>query len=79
MTHIQDKGYQNLAHAIVLDAVSEWRYTKFQLSKPSLASKTALEKNRQCEKFFLSPWFYMLSGLDGRTVLKKLKEGFSFA
>ena len=79
MTHVQDEGWQDLAHAVVLQAVDEWRRTRFQLSKPSLASKTALDKNRQCEKFFLSPWFYMLSGLDGRAVLKKLKEGFSFA
>lgn len=79
MTHIQDEGWQDLAHAVVIDAVNEWRRAKFQLSKPSLASKTALEKSRQCEKFFVSPWFTMLSGLDGSAVLKKMKEGYSFA
>ena len=79
MNNIPDEFYQDLADAIVLDAVTEWRKAKFQLTRPSLASKTALDKSRQCERFFLSSWFEMLTGLDGKLFLRRLKEGFGFA
>ena len=79
MIHVEDEGWQDLADAIVLKAVEDWRRAKFQLTRPSLASKMALDTSRQCEHFFLSSWFDVLTGLDGRTFLKRLKEGFSFA
>lgn len=79
MTHIQDEGWQDLANAIVLAAVEDWRRSKFQLTRPSLASKRALDTSRSCERFFISSWFDALTGLDGRTFLRRLKEGFEFA
>jgi len=76
---VEEEGWYDLANAIVLKAVEDWRRAKFQLTQPSLSSKMALDTSRQCERFMLSPWFEALTGLDGKTFLKRLKEGFSFA
>lgn len=74
MIDLQDRGYQDLATAIVLFAIEDWRYAQLQLRRPSLASKRALEASRSCEKFFRSPWFETLAGVDGKIVLRRLKE-----
>jgi len=78
MNHFINQGYQDLADAIVLAAVEDWRRTRLQLAKPALASKMALDTNRRCEKFFASSWFTVLTDLDGKVFLRRLKEGFSF-
>ena len=73
-----DEGWQDLADAIVLSAVEDWRRCKMKLAMPSLSSKTALDITRSCERFFTSAWFDALTDLDGRVFLRRLKEGFSF-
>lgn len=78
MTCYNDSCWQDLANAIVLSAVEDWRRSKLQLSFPSLASKRALDLSRSCERFFLSNYFQILTDLDGKCFLKRLKEGFSF-
>lgn len=77
-------GYNNecwydLANAIVLSAVEDWRHYMFQLQFPSLQSKQALDISRQCERFFLSKYFRILTDLDGKTFLRRLKESFDFS
>lgn len=78
MTGYNDSCWQDLANAIVLSAVEDWRRSKLQLSFPSLSSKHALDLSRSCERFFLSSYFQILTDLDGKCFLKRLKEGFSF-
>ena len=73
-----EEGWQDLSDAIVLCAVEDWRRSKFQLSLPSLKSKRAYDTSKECERFFKSSWFDMLTGLDGQTFLRRLKEGFCF-
>lgn len=36
--------------------------------------KAARKTIRECERFFVSSWFNMLTALDGEVLLKKLKE-----
>ena len=78
MKGYNDSCWQDLANAIVLSAVEDWRRSKMQLCFPSLASKRALDLSRSCERFFLSTYFNVLTDLDGKCFLKRLKEGFSF-
>lgn len=79
MNGYNDECWQDLANAIVLSAVEDWRRSKMQLNFPSLASKRALDLSRSCERFFTSSYFQILTDLDGKTFLHRLKEGFSFA
>lgn len=70
--------WHDLANAIILNAVEDWRRSKFQLSIPSLASKQADSVARSCERFFVSKYFQILTDLDGKTFLRQLKQGFDF-
>lgn len=82
---IVDTGdpYQNLANAIVQQAADDYRSAKRYLAKhPEIpedkkaiynwvnANKTVVE----CEAFFRGDWIKMLTNLDGREILAKLKE-----
>ena len=71
--------WYDFANAIVLAAVEDWRKSKFQLSHPSLASRRASNTVKSCEKFFLSPYFQILTDLDGKVFLRSLKSGYSFS
>lgn len=58
-------AYENLANAIIVQACIDYR--------------TALKaKDTRCiyevERFFKSTWYEMLSTLDGRVILEKLKK-----
>ena len=69
------KEYVNLAHAIVLQAVKDYRSAirKLELDEDNkIARGTMIE----CERFFRSGWFTELAGFEGDAVLEKLqKEG----
>ena len=58
--------WERLANAIIEDAVEEYRIVR---DKPDCAGK-----KRALERFFRSKWFDSLTTLDGRWLLKKLKE-----
>lgn len=70
--------WYDLANAIVLNAVEEWRRSKFRLQFESLMSRYDDEVVRECEKFFRSKWFNILTDLDGNAFIKQLKKGFDF-
>ena len=62
-------GYTKLAHAVVIQAVKDWREAvKHPRSEKAKAMKA------DCEEFFLSGWFVELSGLDGKALLEKLRK-----
>ena len=60
---LSDEGAQALVQGIVEQAVHDWR-----TSTPGSGMRT------DCERFFLSSWFYMLTGVDGEPILRKLRE-----
>lgn len=67
------KNYQNLANAIILQAVKDWRDAVRRLKrKPN--NKQALDEKASCEEFFLSEWFDILTDVYGPDLLRRLKE-----
>ena len=78
MAHISDKCWRDFADAIVLSAVDDWRRSQLQLHYPSLTSKRALDMTKSCERFFRSSYFETLTGVDGKTFIRHLKDGFNF-
>lgn len=65
--------YQNLAQAIVLSGVKEWRTAVNKLKKrPNHAP--SLQVKAECERFFRSGWFETLTSVDGEVILEKLKK-----
>lgn len=65
--------YQNLAQAIVLSAVKDWRAAVKKLKKRP-KHELSLQMKEECERFFLSDWFEFLTSVDGEVILKKLKQ-----
>ena len=68
--------YQALAHAIVYRTVEDYRRALTEADAP-LSESRRHEAQRmiwECETFFRSEWFEMLCGLDGETIIKRLKE-----
>ena len=65
--------YERLANAIILKAVEDYRsYRKVLAREPDNVRVQA--QFNQCEEFFLSDWFQVLSDVDGAFILKRLKE-----
>ena len=68
-----DDAYRELANAVVLQAVKDWRDAVHKLKKRP-RYEPAKEMKKECEEFFLSDWFVTLTDCDGSTILKKLQE-----
>ena len=69
-----EENYENLANAIVRQAAKDWAAASKRLKrKPS--NEVALVTREECERFFHSGWFELLTGVEGEYLLKKLKEG----
>ncbi len=64
--------YENLANAIVMQAVKDYRGAQHSMRRYPNANAKAMIKD--CEKFFLSGWFEALTGANGEFILKKLQQ-----
>ena len=69
-------GYIQLAHAIVAAAES-YKYTLLAV-KNHTRSDSVFRRKEELESFFLSEWFRLLSGLDGRYFIQKMQEVYYF-
>jgi len=67
------KNWENLANAIILQAVTDWREAIKNIKKYPLETKGYTEKFK-CEKFFRSKWFERLTKIDGEILLEKLRN-----
>ena len=70
-------GYIQLAHAIVSVAAESYKYTLLAV-KNHTRSDSVFRRKEELESFFLSEWFRLLSGLDGRYFMKKMQEVYYF-
>lgn len=65
--------YEKLANSVILQAVKDYRGARKKL-KHHPKNKDAKLMIEDCESFFRSDWFAVLTSLDGESLLKKLKE-----
>lgn len=70
-------GYIQLAHAIVAVAAESYKYTLLAV-KNHTRSDSVFRRKEELESFFLSEWFALLSGLDGRYFIQKMQEVYYF-
>lgn len=67
------EAYENLANAIILQAVKDYRRALRLLSKnPQSCSAAAAAK--EMERFFRSDWYATLTSVDGEMLIRKLRE-----
>lgn len=59
---MNDKNYEDLANAIIIQAVKDYRKTK------------SPQVRNELKRFFKSEWFSILTNLDGDILIKKLER-----
>lgn len=65
--------YENLANAIVMQAVKDYREARHKLRRrPKNADAQLMIED--CERFFQSEWFETLTNVNGEVILKKLQQ-----
>ena len=66
-------AYENLANAIILLAVKDYRRALKLLSK-NPHSRSAMVAVNEMERFFRSDWYETLTSVDGEMLIRKLRE-----
>lgn len=66
--------WQKLANAIVEQAVKDYRIEQARVKANPQNSDHAKAELRKLERFFRSDWFEVLTDVDGRLVLSRLKK-----
>jgi len=65
--------YQELANAIIILAAKDYRSALRRLKKDG-ENRAAEDELRSIERFFRSPWYEMLTDVDGEYLIRKLRE-----
>mgnify|MGYP001165872357 CR=1 FL=1 len=69
----EQEAYENLANAIVLSAVDDYKSALIR-QKRNPDSTSAAEDVKRLEKFFYSDWYEVLTDLDASYLIRKMKE-----
>ena len=69
--------YEDLAGAIILQAVKDYRMALAGLKRHPSNYKMKYKK-KDVERFFLSSWFVELTDLDGRMLMEQLRKEADF-
>lgn len=65
--------YENLAQEVILQAVKDYRTARKELKYYPKNKDTKL-MIEDCERFFRSDWFGVLTSVDGQMLLRRLQE-----
>lgn len=65
-------NYENLANAIILQAVRDYRMALKSL-KASPRNRTAMADKNEIERFLRSGWFSVLTSVDGEMLIRSLQ------
>ena len=67
------EAWEDLANAVILAAVDEYKQDLIHLAR-NPDSKAAQARAARQEQFFYSDWYDTLTNMDGRRLIRKLKE-----
>ncbi|MBR3538958.1 MAG: hypothetical protein IKN79_07790 [Eubacterium sp.] len=73
MRFVEGKPYENLANAIILLAVKDYRKAMRTLRRRPDCISARMQRD-EVERFFLSDWFAKLTTLDGENLMNRLRE-----
>ena len=65
--------YEDLANAIVLQAVKDYRFALKKLKKYPWHKESEYRK-REVERFIRYDWYFCLTSVDGKMLIAKLKK-----
>ena len=67
------RNYENLANAIILHAVKDYRMALKSL-KAHPRNRTAQADKAEIERFFRSQWYSALTSVDGEMLIRSLQK-----
>ena len=65
-------SFEKLANAIVLQAVKDYRMALKRVARHP-KDRDGLATRNECERFFRSGWYGMLTGIDPEMLMRKLQ------
>ena len=65
--------WEELANAIVLQAVKDYRTAEWRVRRYANAKKSQ-DRVRECERFFRSDWFRALTDINGEDLIRQLRS-----
>lgn len=65
-------SYEKLANAIVLQAAKDYRTALKRVARHP-KDRDGLAAKKECERFFRSGWFGILTGIDPEMLMRKLQ------
>lgn len=71
--YLAEDPYERLANAIILQAVSDYRRDLKKIKK-NPQNRDVMNDVLQIEKFFRSPWYQVLTNVDGEVLIQKLRK-----
>ena len=71
--YLAEEPYERLANAIILQAASDYRKNLKKLKK-NPQNRDVMKEVLQIEKFFYSPWYQVLTTVDGEFLIQKLRK-----
>lgn len=70
---MNETGIEDLSNAIILQAVKDYRIALAGGSVNGRDSKSVIE---ECERFFQSEWFNVLTNADGMIIIANIRKEF---
>ncbi len=71
--NLAENPYERLANAIIIQASKDYM-TSLRKKKRNLGSASAEHDIRECERFFRSGWYRVLTSVDGEYLIAKLRK-----
>lgn len=71
--NLAENPYERLANAIIIQASKDYM-TSLRKKKRNLGSASAEHDIRECERFFRSGWYQVLTSVDGEYLIDKLRK-----
>ena len=71
--YLAEDPYERLANAIILQAASDYR-RDLKKSKKNPQNRDVSRDVLQIEEFFRSPWYQVLTTVDGEFLIEKLRK-----
>ncbi len=71
--NLAEDSYERLANAIIIQASKDYM-TSLRKKKRNTGSASAEHDIRECERFFRSGWYQVLTSVDGEYLIAKLRK-----
>ena len=72
MAKLIEDPYGSLANAIIIKACNDYRVALKKVKK-NPENREAIDESLKLERFFRSPWYQILTSVDGEFLIRKIR------